>query len=199
MRIAVDVSPLSRPRTGVGNYLRGMIAGLAGALGPGEELVAFAPAGGQGGGPRGPPAGRAPARAARRPPLLRLDVPAPTGGSPDDDRVRPRPAALPRVDDPAHAPDGAGEARPRGAGLRPRLRDPAPPRGRARPAPAPARPRRPLPAPARGAAGPGAPRRRAAGVGRAARPRRTRGRAAPLRGGGGRRPPPPRGGGRRRP
>src|SRR3989304_2776622 len=148
MRIAVDVSPLSRPRTGVGNYLRGMIAGLAGALGPGEELVAFAPAGGQGGGPRGPPAGRAPARAARRPPLLRLDVPAPTGGSPDDDRVRPRPAALPRVDDPAHAPDGAGEARPPGGRAGPRPSSP-------RPLPSTRRPARPRSGPTRSARRPG--------------------------------------------
>lgn len=42
MRIAVDVSPLSRPRTGVGSYLLGMVAGLAGVLGPDDALVAFA-------------------------------------------------------------------------------------------------------------------------------------------------------------
>jgi len=48
MRIVVDVSPLSRPRTGIGNYLRGMLAGLAEA-GRGEhELVAFAPSGPRG-------------------------------------------------------------------------------------------------------------------------------------------------------
>src|SRR5438552_1125495 len=28
MRIVVDVSPLSRPRTGIGNYLRGMLAAV---------------------------------------------------------------------------------------------------------------------------------------------------------------------------
>ncbi|MEZ5102785.1 MAG: glycosyltransferase family 1 protein [Thermoleophilia bacterium] len=44
MRIAIDVSPLSHPRTGIGNYLRGMLAGLALAAGGRHELVAFAPA-----------------------------------------------------------------------------------------------------------------------------------------------------------
>jgi hypothetical protein len=28
VRIVVDVSPLSHPRTGIGNYIRGMMAGL---------------------------------------------------------------------------------------------------------------------------------------------------------------------------
>lgn len=42
MRIVVDVSPLSRPCTGVGHYLRGMVAGLAGALGPSDSLCTFA-------------------------------------------------------------------------------------------------------------------------------------------------------------
>ena len=42
MRIVVDVSPLSHPRTGIGNYIRGMLHGLveAGA----DDVVAFAPA-----------------------------------------------------------------------------------------------------------------------------------------------------------
>ncbi len=48
MRIVVDVSPLSRPCTGVGHYLRGMVAGLAGALGPDDSLCAFALASGRG-------------------------------------------------------------------------------------------------------------------------------------------------------
>lgn len=48
MRIVVDVSPLSRPCTGVGHYLRGMVAGLAGALGPGDSLCTFALASGRG-------------------------------------------------------------------------------------------------------------------------------------------------------
>jgi glycosyltransferase involved in cell wall biosynthesis len=42
VKIVVDVSALSHPRTGVGNYIRGSLLGLA-ALG-GHELVAFAPA-----------------------------------------------------------------------------------------------------------------------------------------------------------
>jgi glycosyltransferase involved in cell wall biosynthesis len=45
MRIVVDVSPLSRPRTGIGNYLRGMVAGLALACDGRHELVAFGPSG----------------------------------------------------------------------------------------------------------------------------------------------------------
>src|SRR3954447_6855157 len=48
MRIAVDVSPLARPRTGIGNYLRGMVAGLAEAAGGEHELVAFGPSGPRG-------------------------------------------------------------------------------------------------------------------------------------------------------
>jgi glycosyltransferase involved in cell wall biosynthesis len=50
VRIVVDVSPLSRPRTGIGNYLRGMLAGLVEAAGGDHELVAFGPTG-----PRGRP------------------------------------------------------------------------------------------------------------------------------------------------
>jgi glycosyltransferase involved in cell wall biosynthesis len=42
MRIALDVSPLSHPRTGIGNYLRGMIAGLTEVIDR-HEVVAFAP------------------------------------------------------------------------------------------------------------------------------------------------------------
>ena len=45
MRVVVDVSPLSRPRTGIGNYLRGLVAGLAEA---GAEVVAFGPSGPRG-------------------------------------------------------------------------------------------------------------------------------------------------------
>ena len=41
MRIVVDVSPLSHPRTGVGNYIRGSLFGLSQL---GEDVVAFAPA-----------------------------------------------------------------------------------------------------------------------------------------------------------
>jgi glycosyltransferase involved in cell wall biosynthesis len=44
VRVVYDVSPLTHPPTGVGNYIRGALAGMARAA-PGEhELVAFAPA-----------------------------------------------------------------------------------------------------------------------------------------------------------
>ena len=44
MRIAFDVSPLSHERTGVNNYIRGSLAGLADAAAlEGDEVVAFAP------------------------------------------------------------------------------------------------------------------------------------------------------------
>jgi len=46
VRIVVDVSPLSHPRTGVGNYIRGSLIGLAEA--GGHEIVAFAPASARG-------------------------------------------------------------------------------------------------------------------------------------------------------
>src|SRR5205823_3129939 len=39
VRIVADVAPLSHPRTGVGNYIRGSLLGLAEA--GGHELVAF--------------------------------------------------------------------------------------------------------------------------------------------------------------
>ncbi len=48
MRIAFDVSPLSHPRTGVGNYIRGSLAGLVEAAGAGHEVVPFAPTSPQG-------------------------------------------------------------------------------------------------------------------------------------------------------
>jgi hypothetical protein len=40
VRVVVDVAPLSRPRTGIGNYLRGLVAGLAEL---GVDVVAFGP------------------------------------------------------------------------------------------------------------------------------------------------------------
>ena len=44
MRIAFDVSPLSHERTGVNNYIRGSLTGLAEVARPrGHEIVAFAP------------------------------------------------------------------------------------------------------------------------------------------------------------
>lgn len=48
MRIAFDVSPLSHPRAGIGNYIRGSLAGLAQAAGDDHEIVAFAPTSPQG-------------------------------------------------------------------------------------------------------------------------------------------------------
>ena len=48
MRIAFDVSPLSHPRTGVGNYIRGSLAGLVAAAGAEHEVVPFAPTSPQG-------------------------------------------------------------------------------------------------------------------------------------------------------
>lgn len=43
MRIAYDVTPLSHPRTGVGNYILGTLKGMAEAAGASHELVAFGP------------------------------------------------------------------------------------------------------------------------------------------------------------
>jgi glycosyltransferase involved in cell wall biosynthesis len=43
VRIVVDVTPLSHRRTGIGNYIRGMLGGLAEAAGDEHEVVAFAP------------------------------------------------------------------------------------------------------------------------------------------------------------
>ena len=43
MRLVVDVSPLSHQRTGVGNYIRGSLRGLAEVSGGEHEVVAFAP------------------------------------------------------------------------------------------------------------------------------------------------------------
>jgi glycosyltransferase involved in cell wall biosynthesis len=40
VRIVVDVTPLALPRTGIGNYVLGMLRGLTGA-GPEHEIVAF--------------------------------------------------------------------------------------------------------------------------------------------------------------
>ena len=43
MRIAYDVTPLSHPRTGVGNYILGALKGMAEAADGVHELVAFGP------------------------------------------------------------------------------------------------------------------------------------------------------------
>jgi glycosyltransferase involved in cell wall biosynthesis len=48
VRIVVDVTPLTLPRTGIGNYTVGMLQGLVDA-GGGHEIVAFAPVGPRGG------------------------------------------------------------------------------------------------------------------------------------------------------
>jgi glycosyltransferase involved in cell wall biosynthesis len=48
VRIAFDVSPLSHPRSGIGNYLRGSLGGLVEASGGEHEIVAFAPTSPQG-------------------------------------------------------------------------------------------------------------------------------------------------------
>ena len=45
MRIVVDVTPLSHPRTGIGNYMLGMLGGLSEASDGRHELVHFAPTG----------------------------------------------------------------------------------------------------------------------------------------------------------
>jgi glycosyltransferase involved in cell wall biosynthesis len=44
VRVVVDVSPLSHPRTGVGNYIRGSLVGMVEAATDDDEIVAFAPA-----------------------------------------------------------------------------------------------------------------------------------------------------------
>jgi glycosyltransferase involved in cell wall biosynthesis len=43
VRIAYDVTPLSHPRTGVGNYIHGTLEGMAKAAGGEHEIVAFGP------------------------------------------------------------------------------------------------------------------------------------------------------------
>jgi glycosyltransferase involved in cell wall biosynthesis len=45
VRIVIDVTPLSHPRTGIGNYMLGMLGGLAEATQGRHELVLFAPTG----------------------------------------------------------------------------------------------------------------------------------------------------------
>jgi glycosyltransferase involved in cell wall biosynthesis len=48
VKIAFDVAPLSHPRSGIGTYLRGSLAGLAEAAAGQHEIVAFAPTSPQG-------------------------------------------------------------------------------------------------------------------------------------------------------
>ena len=45
MRIVVDVTPLSLPRTGIGNYTLGMLGGLVEAAAGEHEIVAFSVSG----------------------------------------------------------------------------------------------------------------------------------------------------------
>ena len=45
MRIVIDVTPLSHTRTGIGNYMLGMLGGLAEAAERSHEVVHFAPTG----------------------------------------------------------------------------------------------------------------------------------------------------------
>jgi len=45
LRIVVDVSPLALPRTGIGNYVRGMLGGLAEAANGRHEIAAFSATG----------------------------------------------------------------------------------------------------------------------------------------------------------
>ena len=134
VRIAFDVSPLSHPRTGIGNYVQGSLAGLAEAAAGRHELIAFAPTR-----PRGrrlirealadvpvdvrtlvlpwshafrmgvepprPAFGRAFPRPGRRPPLQRLDGAAAAARAPVDDGARPRAAPASGVGDTAHTLD----------------------------------------------------------------------------------------------
>jgi glycosyltransferase involved in cell wall biosynthesis len=48
VRIAFDVSPLSHPRTGVGNYILGSLRGVVEAAGDEHEVIPFAPTSPQG-------------------------------------------------------------------------------------------------------------------------------------------------------
>ena len=45
MRIVIDVTPLSHPRTGIGNFLRGLLAGLAQSIAADDEVRVFAATG----------------------------------------------------------------------------------------------------------------------------------------------------------
>ena len=51
MRIVFDVTPLSQPRTGIGNYLLGMLRGTAEAAAGQHEIVAFSMVGPRGASP----------------------------------------------------------------------------------------------------------------------------------------------------
>ena len=150
VRIAFDVSPLSHPRTGIGNYVQGSLAGLAEAAGgaaradrlradeaprpPPDPRGARRRAGRaahrrapvlarlpNGVEPSRTPVRRAIPRPLRRAPLQRLARAAPARRDPLDDGARPRPAALSRVGDAPDALDARLQVRTDG-GVRSRLR-----------------------------------------------------------------------------
>ena len=152
MRIAFDVSPLSHPPLGIGNYIRGSLSGLVEAAGGRHEIVAFAPTSLRGPcpHPRGarrhrrrasnlaaagvaraphaleqgwPSVRRAPPRPLRRAALHGLDVPATVSRRARDDDPRPRPAPSPRVVHAEDDLDALAEVREHRAHLRPRVRE----------------------------------------------------------------------------
>ena len=152
MRIAFDVSPLSHPLLGIGNYIQGSLAGLAEAAAGTHEIVAFAPTSIRGperiraaltrdrrrgahvAAPvlacpahglecRSPTCGRTAARRLRRAALLRLDVPAATGRRARDDDPRSRSPAPSGVDDPPHPGDARTQVSERRGDVRRRLRE----------------------------------------------------------------------------
>ena len=152
MRIAFDVSPLSHPLLGIGNYIQGSLAGLAEASAGTHEIVAFAPTSIRG--PEriraalagidvevrtwplpfshalrtawsaaAPTGGRTAARRLRRAALLRLDVPAATRRRARDDDPRSRSPAPSGVDDRPHAGDARTQVPERRRDVRRRLRE----------------------------------------------------------------------------
>ena len=152
MRIAFDVSPLSHPPLGIGNYIRGSLGGLVEAAAGEHEIVAFAPTSFKG--PeriRAALAGidvelrtwRLPLSHALRTAWSRMGRPAAERllgsfdvlhfsdwmfppqreGLQGDDDPRPRPVAQSRVDDAANALDACAEVPKRSDDLRRRVRE----------------------------------------------------------------------------
>ena len=145
VRIAYDVTPLSHPRTGVGNYILGALKGMVEAADGSHELVAFGPVSIRGrrlldatlARPPGRAAHRAPCRSRTRsrtawsrlgrPPAERFlgdvdvlhftdwMVPPRTAARPRDDDPRPRSAAISRA---TASADGAHALRHRSGGGR---------------------------------------------------------------------------------
>ena len=151
VRIAFDVSPLSHPPTGIGNYIRGTLGGMLEASGGADEIVAFAPTSIRGPGRirqaldgldvevrtwpvpashalrtawsvAGHPVAERLARGLRRSALHRLDVSAAASGRPRDDDPRPRPAPVPALDDETDAGHARAKVRQRSPHVRPDLR-----------------------------------------------------------------------------